>query len=308
MFVKDMGHVSAAELNQQLNKVYRWELNLKQISESDAANMIKTLHSKMTNIKSSGGAHRAERNPEYMEAVMVSSVLESWKNEMAHNRRIIAEHYRAIDEYCTQTLTERELTDKEMSKREHFAKALKSKKGDFKKRYGKRGEEVMYATATKMAKNESYQLPPALPHWLLEGEIEQARVTMAARDLADSVQDLVEKIGKMQNEQLPAIVSAMKDEMSMEQAEQFNQTVSAALTTLIQAANGARDTLDNASRNNYGGEQQMGEPQPGQEMAAPAPEAPQGGEAGMPPREQESELDTADVAAGGQAELGRGRR
>lgn len=310
MFVKEFGQVSAAELNQQLDKVYKWKLDLKKINENDASSMLKTLGNKIKNIRSTSQAHHAERNPQYMEAVMVSKVLESWKNEMAHNRQVIAEHYRAIDEYCSITLNERELSPSELKKREHYAKALKGKKGDFEKRYGKRGQEVMYATATKMAKNESINLPPALT----EGEIEQARVTMATRDLTDTVQDIVEKISKMQNEQLPALVSAMKDEVGMEQANSFNDSTKQTLQGLLDAANSARDTLDNASRGIYGGGEMDTGAAPdmgGADMgAAPDMNAPLGGEeeAITPPRGGESELDAADTAVGGNAELGRGRR
>ena len=50
---------------------------------------------------------------------------------------------------------ERKLTKPEMSKREKYVKSMKKSKGDFEKRYGDRGEEVMYATATKMAKKKA---------------------------------------------------------------------------------------------------------------------------------------------------------
>ena len=303
MFVKEFGRASAAELNLQLDKVYNWKLDLQKINEGDASSMLMTLSNKIKNIRSTSAAHHAERNPQYMEAVMVSKVLESWKSEMALGRKIIAEKMAAITDYCSVSLNERELTPAELKKREHYAMALKGKAGDFEKRYGKRGKEVMYATATKMAKNESINLPPALT----ESEIEQARVTMAQRDLADSVQDLVSKISDMQNEKLPALVSAMKDEMGMEQANQFNGAASSALQTLLDAANSARDALDNASRGQLGA---MGVETPDASADQPpemtAPE--DTGEAPIPPREAESDFNTADAATGGPAEMGRGLR
>lgn len=309
MFVKEFNAVSANDLNKQLNKVYNWQLDLNKINESDANRMLSTINTKMTNIKRTNQAHYAERVPEYMEAVMVSKVLETWKNEMAHGRKIIAEKMRAINAYCSVALNERELSPSEMNNRERLVKAMKGKKGDFEKRYGKRGEEVMYATATKMAKNESIELPPALT----EGEIEQARVTMAARDLADTVQDIVEKISKMQNEQLPALVSAMKDQIGMDQANQFNEATKATLSSLLDSANTARDALDNASRGVYDmGGSDMGAPgaMGGDDLgAAPDMNAPLGGdEAPMPPRDGESDLNASDAATGGPAELGRGLR
>ena len=49
---------------------------------------------------------------------------------------------------------ERKLTGAEAEKKEKYVMSLKGKMGGFKKRYGERAKEVMYATATKMAKEE----------------------------------------------------------------------------------------------------------------------------------------------------------
>ena len=51
-------------------------------------------------------------------------------------------------------LTERELTKGEEKEKERIVKGMKKTKGSFKKRYGKDADAVMYATATKLAKNE----------------------------------------------------------------------------------------------------------------------------------------------------------
>ena len=44
------------------------------------------------------------------------------------------------------------LSKKEKKEKEKIVKGMKGKKSDFEKRYPGRGEEVMYATATKIAK------------------------------------------------------------------------------------------------------------------------------------------------------------
>ncbi|MEK9804800.1 MAG: hypothetical protein VW551_00705 [Euryarchaeota archaeon] len=49
-------------------------------------------------------------------------------------------------------MIERELTKGEEKDKEKYVKGMKKNKSDFKKRYGKDAEAVMYATATKMAK------------------------------------------------------------------------------------------------------------------------------------------------------------
>ena len=49
-------------------------------------------------------------------------------------------------------INEEEMSDGEKEKKEKIVKGMKSSKKDFKKRYGKDAEAVMYATATKLAK------------------------------------------------------------------------------------------------------------------------------------------------------------
>ena len=54
-------------------------------------------------------------------------------------------------------IDEKTLTKMEMKKREEIVKSMKDKASDFEKRYPGRGKEVMYATATKMAKRMAEQ-------------------------------------------------------------------------------------------------------------------------------------------------------
>ncbi len=55
-----------------------------------------------------------------------------------------------------ETITEKELTPDEVEKKEEIVKAMKTKLGEFKKRYGSdRAKEVMYSTATERAKESA---------------------------------------------------------------------------------------------------------------------------------------------------------
>ena len=49
-------------------------------------------------------------------------------------------------------IEEKKLTEPEKKEKEKIVKGMKKNKDDYEKRYPGRGEEVMYATATKMAK------------------------------------------------------------------------------------------------------------------------------------------------------------
>lgn len=59
-----------------------------------------------------------------------------------------------ILEEIMKILNEKKLTSPQAKKKEKFVMGMKSSKKDFEKRYPGRGEEVMYATATKMAQKK----------------------------------------------------------------------------------------------------------------------------------------------------------
>lgn len=138
---------------------------------------------------------------------------------------------------------------------------------------------------------------------LMEGELETAEAVLAAKDMVDSVQDMITDASKMLNEQLPPLLDTIRDQVGTAQADQFKTTVTSALQGLMDALNGARDALDSGARS-LAGEQveqpmDMGgtlPPMPGTDL--PPPELGDGGD----------EFAAADVAVGGEEELGRKRR
>jgi len=140
----------------------------------------------------------------------------------------------------------------------------------------------------------------------MESELGRSEAVLAAKDIVDSVQDMLEKISKIQNEQIPALVDTIRDQIGSEQADAFKNSVSPVLAELWQALSTARENSDTAVRQLSG--EQVAAPMDMGMGAEPA----MGAE--MPPPEGESDLDTGDefaatdAAVGGDEELGRERR
>ena len=65
-----------------------------------------------------------------------------------------AEKKKEGEEEEDEGLEEKKMTKSQMGKREKFVKGMKGAAKDFSKRYGSKGKDVMYATATKMAQKK----------------------------------------------------------------------------------------------------------------------------------------------------------
>ena len=83
---------------------------------------------------------------------------------------------------------------------------------------------------------------------LFESEMGRSEAVLAAKDIVDSVQDMLEKISKIQNEQVPALIDTIRDQIGSEQAEQFKGSISPMLVELYSALSTAREGSDTAVR------------------------------------------------------------
>lgn len=146
---------------------------------------------------------------------------------------------------------------------------------------------------------------------LTESEMGKSEAILAAKDMVDSIQDMIEDVSKMQNEQMPALIDTIRDQIGSEQADSFKGAVGTVLGGILQQLTDAREQTDAAARSLAGEDVGMamggGAPGAGPGMGAEMPGA-------APSMGPESDLDmgdefaATDAAAGGEADLGREKR
>jgi len=152
-------------------------------------------------------------------------------------------------------------------------------------------------------------------NFLRESEIQQAQVVLAAQDMVDRVQKMLEDTTEMQFKELPALVDSIKNEVGMDQAAQFNADAAAALSGLVQNLQASKGQLEAALGvvTGTGG----GAVVPGAEMGADIGAemgadmgAELGAEAGLDAAAADAgaELEPEPEATTPAASLGRGRR
>jgi hypothetical protein len=82
--------------------------------------------------------------------------------------------------------------------------------------------------------------------FLKESEVQQAQVVLAAQDMVDKMQSMLEDTTEMQFKELPALVDSIRNQIGIEQATQFNADVTGALQGLVQNLQGAKQQLETA--------------------------------------------------------------
>jgi hypothetical protein len=229
MNLKELAPQKSKRLNKVMESRFGFKIDYSKLTYPKAEKLYYALGESLDSIRKSYGSHTAERNPKYMEMLIVREGLQDWLN--------------------------------------------------------------------------SHQ-------YLVEGELETAEAVLAAKDMVDSVQDMITDASKMMNEELPPLIDTIKDQVGTAQADQFKATVTAALQSLMDSLNAARDALDNGARSLAGEQIDTGAEMGSVMGGTPGTPPPMPG-TNLPPPELGDGDDgfaAADAAAGGGEELGRKRR
>jgi len=101
-------------------------------------------------------------------------------------------------------------------------------------------------------------------------EVEKSQVILAAQDMLDSIQKMIEEVNDMLVKELPALADSIQSEIGVEQSGSFNQTASTALTTLNQTLSQTKTEMKNAMNTltGVGSPEALGAPSAGGEEVA----------------------------------------
>ena len=220
--------------------------------------------------------HFSERNPDYLKLIMMEQALASMIREM--DAEVVA-----VD-----------VNDPKIK-----AAMDKAKRGQ-----QLNPEETKTMAAIAAMKQESRKKGRMVRE---ASELQQAQVVLAAQDMVDRIQKMMEDISEMQFKDLPALTDSIKNDMGVEQATQFQQQAAAALTNLLAAVQAGKTELENAQGVLTGQAPTVPGAEPAAAGALPAAEpetdidAALGLDANLPPEEEEGEEAGAET-------LGRERR
>lgn len=271
--------LGAQRPQEQVAKVFESRLgdrvDFSRIGAAKAQRMLSKVRALIREHRNSPSRHFSERNPDYLKLIMLEQALSSHLSEMDAN--VVAVD---MNDPKTQATMKKAQSGQNLSP-----------------------DEQKTITAIAAMKKEGKKAK----RMVRESEINTAQVVLAAQDMVDQVQKMLEQISAMQFKDLPALTDSIKNDMGVEQATQFQADATAALTQLLTSLQTGKTQLE-AAQGVLTGQAPV---VPGAEPAADMDVAPpEGGEAdvdadlsldaNLPGDEEEEEL--------GGAALGRERR
>lgn len=264
-----------------------------QITGKQAQQMLTRVRGVLGETRRQPSFHQSERNPAYLKLLMMEQALTARiKEDMAPTAPAAPA---APGAPAAPNLSQATATVKDPKLKAALDKSTKGQTLT-------PDEQKMVAGAAMMAAESRLRRAYRM---LKESEVQQAQVVLAAQDMVDKMQDMIEDSTEMQFKELPALVDSIKNQIGQEQAAQFNNDAQAALSGLVQNLQGSKQQL----------EQALGVVTGQGPVAMPGADAgmmPAGGDmglAGPPPGEEEMPPAPEEMgAAAPAAALGRGRR
>ena len=249
------------------------------LSQLQARTMLNRVRGLISEQRRQSDFHSSEQNPAYLKLVMLEQGLSSRISEQTAPVAGAAVQPNTAN-MAMQLAQQRKQIDDQIKQHQEEIRKLQQQRN---------------APAGNMAESRRR---------LKESEVQQAQVVLASQDMVDQVQKMIEQVTSMQFKDLPALVDQIKNEVGVDQAQQFNADATAALAGLTQNLQGSKGQLETA----LGVVTGQAPAVPGQELATPV--ADMGAE--LPPEAGEEELDldldVEEEPSSLETTLGRGKR
>ena len=181
--------------------------------------------------------HRSEKNPNYLQLVLIEQALKSRLNELDTG---------SVGAAPTTTITPGSSTIPTASQQAGLqAGQIQQKKKQIQDAIKQKQKEIQDLQRA-MNNPLATTMESRLRRRLKESELQQAQVVLAAQDMIDRVQKMLEEISEMQFKDLPALTDSIKNDMGVEQSTAFQSQAAAALTQLLASVQQGKTQLEAA--------------------------------------------------------------
>jgi hypothetical protein len=169
--------------------------------------------------------HRSERNPGYLKLIMLEQGLRS------HLGSIKRKKIREQEPTVMMPVSAKDPKVQQTMKKAQTGQTLNPDE-----------QKTVAAIASQSMPKESR----VMRRRLKESDLQSAQVVLAAQDMIDRIQKMLEEISEMQFKDLPALTDSIKNDMGPEQATQFQSAAAAALTQLLTSVQQGKTQMEGA--------------------------------------------------------------
>ena len=276
----DHGKTKLDKINNYLQETFGFSLKKEDVTPKAIQSILLKVRDKQSEIVNESNINDFHKHPDYAKTIMVAEALAIMLKEVSPTQRKttrkvkeskmtkkVVEHNDGTEHPHPHAKPDYIDIDKDGDKKEPMKKAAKDAKKSKKPKVVKDGNAFSAAMMRAKADgkdefeldgkkykvkgvSESSINPRSLTlehlRPLMEQDLDQAELVLAAKDMVDRLQKMAEDLASMQVEDLMPLTDAMRESFGTEQANAFSASADSVLAAALETIKGTREQMDQA--------------------------------------------------------------
>jgi hypothetical protein len=223
MKLQDLETSSFTKSKKVFESYFEKKISLDTITQEQALSMLSKVRASISEHRNSSKLHTSEKSPSYLKALFLEQALEAKLSERMPPPPGIVQQV-------------------DMSSPQAKVAIQKARKGQILTP----DEQAIMNTIAKTTLPAEGKKSTSKGKKVMESEVQQAQVVLAAQDMVDRVQGMIEDITEMEYKDLPALVESIRNEVGTSEAQSYREQATTSLEGLVEALQNAKVQLESA--------------------------------------------------------------
>ena len=227
----DHGKTKLDKINKYLEETFGFSIKKEDVTHEAIRNILQKVRIKQSEIVNESNVKDFHEHPDYAKTIMVAEALAIMLKEVSPTKRKIKAKVKESK------MAKKVVEHKGTTPHKHPHPKVEAKQEDTKK---EKVEEV------KKVKEDVNPRSTTLENLstLMEQDLDQAELVLAAKDMVDRLQKMAEDLAAMQVEDLMPLLDAMRESFGTEQANAFSASADATLAAALETIKATREQMD----------------------------------------------------------------
>ena len=256
----DHGKTKLDKINNYLQETFGFSIKKEDVTHEAIRNILQKVRDKQSEIVNESNVKDFHRHPDYAKTIMVAEALAIMLKEVSPTQRKIkakvkeSKMAKKVQEHKTATPHKHPHTKMEAKQEKEVDEGISSTDPKTGKTIypGSKEWGEQFLGKKKKAKTGNPHSESVNPRsvtlenlrTLMEQDLDQAELVLAAKDMVDRLQKMAEDLASMQVEDLMPLTDAMRESFGTEQANAFSASVDATLAAALETIKATREQVD----------------------------------------------------------------
>jgi len=227
----DHGKTKLDKINKYLEETFGFSIKQEDVTEKAIRGILHKVRDKQSEIVNESNVNDFHTHPDYAKTIMVAEALAIMLKEVSPTQRKIKAKVKESK------MAKKVVEHKGTTPHKHPHPKVEAKQEDTKKEKVEEVKKVKEDVNPRSVTLENLRT-------LMEQDLDQAELVLAAKDMVDRLQKMAEDLASMQVEDLMPLVDAMRESFGTEQANAFSASADATLAAALETIKATREQMD----------------------------------------------------------------